>query len=202
MKEPRDSLSSSQHERITDVRAREFKIVREVLGGNTEEFRFLVETYKNRVFSLVLRAVGDRPVAEELTQEVFVKAYSNLAQFRFEASFGTWLTCIALNHTTNYFDSKRYKQSRCTVSYEPQTHESKSQAEESLTNEVLLESFRSALSELKPQYRDIIVLCSLEGKSYEEASAILDIPVGTVRSRLNRARERLRTLIEQRTGAV
>lgn len=184
------------------MRAQEFRVVREVLAGNSDEFRHLVSAHKNRIFSMVLRTVGERPIAEELTQEIFVRAYSSLAKFRFEASFSTWLTCIALNHTSSYFQSKKYKQKLRTVSFEPSTHDQAQENGEELPPEaLLLESFREALEELKPAFRDIIVLCSLEGKSYEEVSGILAIPVGTVRSRLNRARESLRKLLEQKCGA-
>ena len=185
------------------LRAQEFKIVREVLSGKTDEFRHLVSSHKNRIFSMVLRTVGERPIAEELTQEIFVRAYSNLAKFRFEASFATWITCIALNHTSSYFKSKKYKQKLRTVSFEPCAHDApRESCDEAPAEAVLLESFHESLEELKPAFRDIIVLCSLEGKSYEEVSGILAIPIGTVRSRLNRARESLRLLIEQKCGAI
>lgn len=195
------ALGSAQD--AAKARAQEFKVVREVLAGNSDEFRHLVSAHKNRIFSMVMRTVGDRPVAEELTQEIFVRAYSSLAKFRFEASFSTWITCIALNHTSSYFQSKKYKQKLRTVSFEPSTHDQAREGGEDPQNDAaLLEFFREALEELKPAFRDIIILCALEGKSYEEVSGILAVPIGTVRSRLNRARESLRVLIEQKCGAL
>ena len=203
VKESKNDPAKGSAQDAAQLRAQEFKIVREVLDGNNDEFRHLVSAHKNRIFSMVMRTVGERPVAEELTQEIFVRAYSSLAKFRFEASFSTWITCIALNHTNSYFQSKKYKQKLRTVSFQPKSHDQVRESGEELQQEAaLVESFREALEELKPDFRDIIVLCALEGKSYEEVAGILAVPIGTVRSRLCRARDNLRLLIEQKCGAL
>lgn len=170
-------------------RESEFEIVRAVAQGKKEMYRTLVDNHKNMIFSLIVRQVGDRAVAEELTQETFLKAYSNIKKFRYEASFSTWLSRIALNQTSSYFTSKRYKQQKRTRDLEAaRSAESLSNPEKDLERQRMIEKFREGLAELKPIYRDVIVACGLEGKSYDEAAELLKVPVGTVRSRLNKGR--------------
>ncbi len=200
MKEPPGQRPAAESALRREQSARDQRCIREVLSGNADAYRHLVAAYKDRIFSLTLRMVGDRSVAEELTQEIFVKAYSNLTSFRFEASYSTWLTRISLNHISNYFESRSFIQQKQTVSFDPVSHDRP--IDNPSSNPPILQAFRSALEDLKPAYRDVLVLCVLEDKSYEETAAILDIPIGTVRSRLNRAREQVRQLLELSLGAA
>lgn len=189
--EAKDELGSSDS--VKDDRSAEFDIVRRVASGDRAEFRHLVARYKDMIFSLALRQVGNRSIAEELAQEVFVKAYLNISRFRFESSFSTWLVRIAINHINSYFASKRYKQARNTESFVPERHDRDCESPETqLQRKERIRLFQAALAQLKPKFREAITLCGLEGKSYEEAARILKIPVGTVRSRLNKARLELK----------
>ena len=164
-------------------------VVKAVLAGAKEEFRVLVERHQDMIFSLIARQVGETALAEELAQEVFVKAFLNLKQFRHEARFSTWLVRIALNHVRTWFSSRRFKQSTRTDSFNPVFHEGALRADGALEDESrLLGRFREAFARLPSRLRDVLCLCAFEGKSYEEAAAVLRIPVGTVRSRLNKAR--------------
>lgn len=168
-------------------------LIKRVLAGDRDRFRDLVEIYQNTIFALVMRQVGKRDVAEDLTQEVFVKAYKALSKFRSEAKFSTWLTRIALNHTNTYFCSKRYREQQRTQSFDPALHDSAAHdRSEHSEEEKRLELFREALAKLKPHLREVLVMCGLEGKSYQETAEILEIPIGTVRSRLNTARLKLK----------
>ena len=165
------------------------EIIKQVLSGNRDEFRHLVLKYQNSIFSLVCRQVGDRSIAEELAQEIFVRAYTNLSKFRFEAAFATWLTRIALNHTNSYLSSKRHRQRLKSESFDQGNHDRGSEVSmEQRDTENKIGEFRKALARLTPKLRDTITLCGLEGKSYEDAAQVLGIPIGTVRSRLNKAR--------------
>ena len=177
-------------------------LIRRIVSGEKEEFRVLVGEYKDRIFAMVMRQTGNRTLAEEITQESFVKAYINLKKFRFDSQFGTWLTRIALNETNNYFASKRFKETKNSESYSNEIHEKQlghsedeDQRAELEKRERSLVEFRKALATLKPKFRDVITLCSLEGRSYEEAASVLSIPIGTVRSRLNKARLLLKDAI-------
>lgn len=165
-----------------------------MIAGAKNEFRHLVAANQSYVFTLVLRQVGDREIARELTQEIFLRAYRGLGKFRFESRFATWITRIALNQSHSYFRSRRCKERRVEDTFEQAEHGAISldTAEERLATAQEVQRLQQALRDLPEQQREVLVLCALEQKSYEEASEILSIPVGTVRSRLNRARHQLR----------
>lgn len=176
------------------------ELIRRILGGNTEDFSVLVERYQSMVFGMIMRQVRSRDIADEIAQETFIKAYKNLSGFRSQAKFGTWLIRIALNQTSNFFSSKRFKESRQTISLDVEKHDRARENEDGQTTRETL--FPRALGALTPKFRDVLTLCGYEGKSYEEAALILDVPVGTIRSRLNRARLMLKREIEQLEAEV
>ncbi len=185
----------------TDKLMDERSLIERIQNGEKDDFRHLVNNYKDLVFSMIMRQVGDHTLSEELAQEVFIKAFLNIKKFQFRSAFSTWLTRIALNHTNSFFTSKRNKIRNITDEFDMKKHESITKTnpdteDKALEQEKLLLRFRQALSGLKDKFREVIVLCSLEGKSYEEASEILDIPLGTVRSRLNKARLLIKETIE------
>lgn len=161
-------------------------IIRAVIRGDRDRFRLLVLRHQEPVFALIMRQLGDRQLTEELVQEAFVKAYRNLHLFRFEAKFSTWLTRIALNTMNSYFSSRAYKERQKTETFSPDRHDRPGNAFADSASD--LDQFRNLIGGLNPKLRDVLVLCSLEGKSYEETASLLAIPIGTVRSRLNKAR--------------
>lgn len=157
-------------------------------SGDKEAFRVLVELHYEKVFAMELRQVRDRSVAEELTQEIFVKAYKNIHSFRHQAKFSTWLTRIAFNHTSSYFKSRRFKESRRTVSL---IEENVASSQDSQTEE-LISRLNFFITKLAPHHREVLVLCAMEGRTYEEAAKVLEIPIGTIRSRMNTAIKNLK----------
>lgn len=178
-----------------DSALREEELIRRVVGGARDEFRHLMRAHQDKIFCLILRQVGDEDLARELAQEVFFKAYRSLSKFRFESSFSTWLVRIALNHTNSYFSSKRFKQQQKTVSLDMAAYKEIPGAEqETAYDRESVLRLRRAIQRLKPNFRDVLVLCALERKTYEEVASILGIAVGTVRSRLNRARNQLQEI--------
>lgn len=174
------------------------EIVRRVLAGEREDFRLLVERHKNMVFGMIMRQIGNREIAEEISQETFCRAYVSLKLFRFESAFATWLTRIALNQTSTYFASRRFKESRKTESFDLAQHDAQgSDPHAGQESKAALMAFRRAIGALSPKLREVLVLCALEQKSYDEVASALDIPIGTVRSRLNAARLELRKLLPE-----
>jgi|688.fasta_scaffold441152_2 RNA polymerase sigma-70 factor (ECF subfamily) len=169
------------------------RLAQQAGNGDREAFRSLVTRYKDYVFSLIRRQVRDEFVAEDLTQEVFLKVFRGLGTFRADALFKTWLVRIALNTTNTYFGSRRYKES-CATEQFPDEHEVVAPYLTSTSSETdqRLILFHQALAALSPKLRDVLVLCALQEKSYEETADLLSIPVGTVRSRLNSARSHMR----------
>ncbi len=160
-------------------------LIKSILQGEKEKFRELVNRNKDLIYSLIIRQVGNPSDAEELTQEVFTKAYFNLSSFEGRSKFSTWLYRIALNTTNSYFRSRVYKEKIKTRNLDLSKHDMP-QEKENISEDLTL--FQRALAELKPIFREVLVLCGLQGHSYEEVAVMLNIPVGTVRSRLNTAR--------------
>lgn len=169
-----------------DSMQNEWDIIRRVRRGEQNEFRHLVNAHRDKVYAMILRQVADPEIAQELAQETFVKAYMNLEKFENRSLFSTWLIRIAINLTNSYFKSRRYKQSQQTRSLQP--HHFKDLIDEKdLDKERQVQALYKVLANLKPRYREIISLCCFERYTYEQAANILEIPYGTVCSRMNKA---------------
>jgi len=168
--------------------------------GDPEAYGVLVERYQQRIFRLVAKWLGpDRAGIEDVTQDVFVRAYMALDTFRGEASFSTWLTRIALNRCRDEHRramSRRAlqeafaRESATVLESAAQTLEEPPDASEETGRLVHL-----AVASLPDKLRQVVTLKDLEGYSYEEVSRILQCKVGTVKSRHARAREKLRCLL-------
>lgn len=173
----------------------EEEIIKRVLNGATDEFCHLVTAHQNLVYGMIFRQVRNSEIAEELAQDVFTKAFLALSKFKHQAKFSTWLTRIAINTTSSYFSSKRYKQSQKNVPLENWTEKPNS-LEGSLV-EFQLSQLHGFLGDLKPKFREVIILCGLEGRTYQEASEIIGVPKGTICSRMNSALNELRKKFRQ-----
>jgi RNA polymerase sigma-70 factor (ECF subfamily) len=177
--------------------ASDLSLVRRVQRGERGAYDLLVLKYQHKVVKLVMRYLRNPADAEDVAQEAFVKAYRALPQFRGDSAFYTWLYRIAINTAKNALAARE----RNPVSYEvdlqgnddstdmvsrlkdPETPEGLALTEE------IRDTVNHAIGELPEDLRTAIVLRELEGMSYEEIAASMDCPVGTVRSRIFRARE-------------
>lgn len=184
------------------------KLVELVQRGDRAAFNLLVLKYQHKVMKLVTRYVRDQAEAEDITQEAFIKAYRALPAFRGESAFYTWLYRIAINTAKNSLMSSR----RRLVDYDldlqdPEDYTSQVLLKDSDTPEGMLltdeirQTVQEAMEQLPDDLREAITLRELEGLSYEEIAQVMDCPVGTVRSRIFRAREaidkKLRPLLDQ-----
>lgn len=172
------------------------QLVRRVQAGDKAAFNLLVLKYQHRVLKLVNRFVADPAEAEDVAQEAFIKAYRALASFRGDSAFYTWLYRIAINTAKNALSSSRRRPVEFDLDLQdPEQYDRHARLKESETPEgaLLTEEIRSvvelAMEQLPEDLRTAIVLRELEGLSYEEIAEAMDCPVGTVRSRIFRARE-------------
>jgi len=192
--------------------ASDLSLVRRVQRGDKGAFDALVLKYQHKLVKLVMRYVRNPAEAEDIAQEAFIKAYRALPQFRGDSAFYTWLYRIAINTAKNAVVSRdrspiEYDLDRSNTdeSYDMQGRMKDAETPEGL---VLTDEIRSivnaAIDALPEDLRTAIVLRELEGLSYEEIAAAMDCPVGTVRSRIFRAREaidhRLREVFEGGLG--
>ena len=172
------------------------ELVARVQQGDKKAFDLLVLKYQHRIIQLVNRYVKDHSEAQDVAQEAFVKAYRALGSFRGEAAFYTWLYRIAINTAKNYLVARARRNSDYEVDIQdaevtdsiPQLQGVET-PERLLISEEIVETIRTAIDKLPEDMRIAIMLREFEGMSYEEIAATMDCPVGTVRSRLFRARE-------------
>jgi len=175
--------------------AREAELLKQARGGDTQAFGRLVEATQDLVYGLVFRMVRDPSLAEELTQDTFVKAFRRLDSFRGDSRFTTWLYRIAVNvcHDQRTSAAAR-KRNRETSLDDPESGSLDPRAPEALPDEDLearevANLFRAGLNALDPKYREAFLLRHQEGLSYTEIAQILEISENNAKVRVHRARE-------------
>jgi len=177
-------------------------------NGDKAAFRHLMESSQDRVFGLVYSMVSSREQAEDLIQEIYVKAYFALQDFEGQSSFYTWLYRIASNHCLDFLRKRRPDQisiDKPLSDNSDMTFEDTLVAPASESPEAPLESPSEAaalLGLLEPEQRLILTLREVDGHSYEDMAEILKCPVNTVKSRLNRAREALKDAYTRLHGNI
>ena len=172
-------------------------------SGRDAAFRELVRRYERPVFSLIFRMVRDRETSEDLAQETFIKVLNHIDRYRPEFKFSSWLFKIANNLTIDHLRKRQLK----TISIDGSPHAATAAEVEASTFDVeargesALEEMQSrelggaiekAIAKLRPEYRACILLRHVEDRSYEEIAATLDLPLGTVKTYIHRARHELR----------
>jgi RNA polymerase sigma-70 factor (ECF subfamily) len=172
-------------------------LVERVQQGDKQAFGLLVAKYQRRLMRLIARLVRDPAEVEDVAQEAFIKAYRALSGFRGESAFYTWLYRIGINTAKNYLASKGRHVPTTTEldSEEAENYDDGEQLRDNNTPERLLmtkqigATVNAAMEALPEDLKNAIVLREIDGMSYEEIAQIMDCPIGTVRSRIFRARE-------------
>jgi len=171
------------------------QLVQRAQRGDLRAFDLLVLKYQGRIGALVSRYVSDAGEVEDITQEAFIKAYRALDKFRGDSAFYTWLYRIASNAAKNHLVAKGRRPGADTTIEDAEAFEQAGLISESTTPEAVLMSeelaqvVTEAMDALPEELRAALTLRELEGLSYDDIAAVLECPVGTVRSRIFRARE-------------
>ncbi|MFC1525635.1 RNA polymerase sigma factor [Candidatus Latescibacterota bacterium] len=182
---------------MAESRAADRALVDRARDGDESAFRELVEKYESQVAATAIGMLGPGPDAEDVGQETFVRFYGALDKFRGEASVGTYVTRIAINLSLNA--SKRRQRSR--LRFWSRDRAEDPPPEPSVDGQAVVdgaardELVREAIQRLKPEHRAVVVLRMLEGHSTRETAELLDIPEGTVLSRLSRGMTRLKSIL-------
>lgn len=188
MKEPSNTSESMASESISDAAC-----VRRLQRGDVNAFEILVRRHEKAIFNLVYRMLGDYDDAAETSQEVFLSAYRAIGQFRGDANFSTWIYRIALNHAITRRKNTSLRQKRfVSIDGTDMTDDAQIGPAETLEKKELRERVQGALNELDPEDATVILLRDLQDIPYEDIARVLKIPVGTVKSRLHRARQALK----------
>ena len=172
-------------------------------AGEAEAFDLLITRYSADIYALLFRLTQDPEEAGDLTQDTFLRAFRSIGKFRGDSELKTWLFRIAINESRNRFRWWKRRRREKTVSLDESLSESNLSIGDTLAGngpnpeEVLLDdeyrrALYSALGSLPDIFREALVLCDIEGQSYQEIAVILEINIGTVKSRIARGREELR----------
>jgi RNA polymerase sigma-70 factor (ECF subfamily) len=183
------------------------ELVKRVQAGDKAAFDILVQKYQHKVVNLINRFVSDQTECYDIAQDAFIKAYRAIGNFRGDSQFYTWLYRIAANTAKNHLASRARKSPGYSIDVDDAEHyEGESGLKEYTTPENLLltdeieKTVYQAIEELPEDLKSAITLREIEGLSYEEIAEVMDCPIGTVRSRIFRARDaidkELRPLLE------
>ncbi len=180
------------------VKQTDLELVRRVQAGDKKAFDILVLKYQQKVINLVNRYMHDQDLSMDVAQEAFIKAYRGLKNFRGDSAFYTWLYRIAINTAKNHLVSKSRRMPATDIdAQEAEQYESQSanglrhidSPEHETLKEEIHRTIMTAIDALPEDLRTAITLRELEGLSYEDIATTMDCPIGTVRSRIFRARE-------------
>ena len=170
------------------------EIIQECLSGNTGAYKNLVDKYQIRIINTCYKYTRNINDAEDVAQEVFLKAFQNLSNFKFDSKFYSWIYRIAVNTCLNYINSREKRNEKETISAENCLNEvnvsNDNPGEHYQLNE-LIDKIQPLIEKLPEDLSTLIKLYEIKDLTYEDISKRLDIPMGTVRSRLHRARNML-----------
>jgi RNA polymerase sigma-70 factor, ECF subfamily len=175
-------------------------LMRKVANGSLDAVAFLYERHGDLVYRFAMRLSGDRPTAEEVTEDVFVAMIRQAGSFdSTRGQLSTWLCGIARNLIWTRGGSSQRWQPMDSLEGEPHTEAVHDNPAVALDRAEVVSIVREGLERLPPHLKEVIILCEFEELSYEQAAGILTIPVGTVRSRLHRAKKQLAMLLRRTT---
>ena len=180
-------------------------LINQALEGDQHAYAEIVDRFRGKIFGLVYRMVKNREEAQDLTQETFIKAFNSLATFNSEYAFSTWLYKIAANTCIDHFRKKRLKtfplDNPITVKDSQIQREFPDRHEIEPDNKLLSKERKNiidqAIDRLPQKYKQVIYLRHKVEKSYEEIAEELDLPLGTVKVRIFRAREMLKKILKE-----
>lgn len=170
----------------------DFSLIKRFIEGDETTFRLLVQRHKDKVRNLTYLTLGNTELIDDIAQDVFLTVYKNLRRFRFESQFSTWLYRITVNKCKDHLRKKRIRNIFISLKEDEKEPAYNSLHENKDTAEIV----RNAITKLPDKLRIPLVLKDLEGMSYQEIAETVDCELGTVKSRIFRAREGLREILK------
>ena len=192
----------TRKEGVTTAAPDERMLVERAQAGDLDAFEQIVQAYQTKVYNIALSITGNHHDADDAAQDVFVKVYRSIGAFSFHAQFSTWLYRVATNVCLDYL-RKRKRSGTVPLDTDDADEPQLQVADTAPTPELALEQketirlVRQAIANLSDEHKKVIVLRDLSGLPYEEIAAIEQCSVGTVKSRINRARQNLKKLLEE-----
>lgn len=204
------ALSEADRERIQERR-----LVRRLKRGDEQAFSAIVRKYQQRVFNLVFRMLGNREEAEDVAQDVFVTVFQSAASFRGDSKFSTWLYRVTVNHCKNRLkylgrrgrhmgrpldEIAEHELARGSGEAQPRYHASIPRPDDMAAGHQLERLIQAEIARLEEDHRILIVLRDIQGLSYQEINEVTGLNIGTIKSRLHRARLALKEALAKQMG--
>lgn len=193
---------------LSDKAQHDYLLVRQAIAGDQKAFADLLGRYRDAIYFMLLKMVNNPSDAEDLTIEAFGKAFKNINQYTPNFAFSTWLFKIATNNCIDFIRKKRAS----TISLDQSSEDPETSSvtivsdtldpEEHLINSQKIKMLREIVDKLKPRYRTLVKLRYFKEYSYEEISEELDLPIGTVKAQLFRARELLYNILRKTSTGI
>lgn len=182
--------------------AEDREVVTRCLAGDVAAWEELLSVHQRKIYNLCYRFTGSVTDAEDLTQEIFIKVYQTLRSFdAAQAQFATWLNRVARNHLVDHYRRTRHDRANPSLDDEDESFQPRaapaSDASASLMERERKELLQAALNRLSPEMREVLILRDLQELEYAEIVAVLGIPEGTVKSRINRGRMELGRVLKR-----
>lgn len=198
-KESAKTADSEQHcrdlERNSLSALSDIELATRIVKGDKEAFAEILHRYEGKVYRLAYRMTGSVADAEDLTQDIFLAIYRSLPRFRGDSSLSTWIYRVAMNHCMDFRRRTRLESLSLDENLLIVTNSWQENPLEAATKEELGREVEAALARLAPHHREVVILHELHGLTYGEVAEVLQIPVGTVKSRLSNAFRQLRELL-------
>ena len=179
----------------------EKELLKKCLKGDKKAMEAIVINYQKPIFNYFFRNVRNREIASDLTQDIFLKVFSNLKKYNFSYKFSTWIYALSHNHLIDYYRKKK------NISFSTYAHDGSDNLdfpdeknltrEEELINEEIKDKVWNAVELLPEEYRELIIMRYVNGLKYDEISTILNIPMGTLKNKIFRAKKKLINLIKE-----
>jgi RNA polymerase sigma-70 factor (ECF subfamily) len=175
------------------------RIIEECLEGKEGAWKMLVDSYSKRVFNMAYQFAGSYEEAEDLTQEIFLKLYNSLPKYDFDKNFSAWFLTLARNYMIdNYRKTKWEKKTRDEFNEHLLSSDAFDSPEDGMVREENKKTLWESFNHLSPEIRMTIILRDIQGKKYEEIAEIINLPLGTVKSRVNRGRLQLAKILKEK----
>ncbi len=189
------SPNTGQNATRTMTARDERTLIEQIQKGDRQAFERLLDAYETRVYRLALRYTDSVPDAEDVTQEIFLAIYRSIGSFRGQSALSTWIYRVAMNHCLEFRRKRKWETVPLNEELLLTSSDWRDDPVLSADHGELSERMEEAIRRLSHVHRDVILLHEFQGLTYQEVAAALDVPVGTVKSRLSNALRRLRELL-------
>jgi RNA polymerase sigma-70 factor (ECF subfamily) len=173
------------------------EIIKQLKAGSQEAWNMVIDAYSKKVYNMALNFAGNSDDAADITQEVFLKVYSNIDKYKEDRSFTAWLLRLSKNYCIDYWRKNKYHRKNLELddNIRSEKTDQADTPESSLIRKYDVKYLRQKLRLLPPGLRTLVIMRDIQDYSYQEISESLDIPLGTTKSRINRARTKLAKII-------